>query len=62
MGHAASMGLVAMAAFMYLGLWAWFRQHNRRKASGKEDYKVQGMSEEEAQELGEHNPAFRYSY
>lgn len=30
--------------------------------TGKEDYRVQGMTEEEAEELGEHNPRFLYTY
>ncbi|OJJ02822.1 hypothetical protein ASPVEDRAFT_29369 [Aspergillus versicolor CBS 583.65] len=61
-GHAVSMGLVAMAALIYLAFWAWFRRQNRRKMDGKEDYRVQGMTEEEAEELGEHNPRFLYTY
>jgi hypothetical protein len=56
------MGLVAMAALIYLAFWAWFRRQNRRKMDGKEDYRVQGMTEEEAEELGEHNPRFLYTY
>lgn len=62
MGHAVSMGMVAMSAIIYLLLWAWFRNQNRKKASGKEDYKIEGMSDDEAQELGEHNPRFIYAY
>jgi hypothetical protein len=42
-------------------MWAWFRRQNRRKLAGKDDHKIQGMTEEEAEELGEHNPRFIYS-
>jgi hypothetical protein len=61
-GHAVSMGLVAMSAIIYLAFWAFFHRQNKRKLEGKEDYKVAGMTEEEAEELGEHNPKFLYTY
>ncbi|KAL4867472.1 hypothetical protein BDV12DRAFT_171260 [Aspergillus spectabilis] len=61
-GHAVSMALVAMSAAVYLAFWAWFRRQNRRKLAGKEDYRVENMTEEEAEELGEHNPRFLYTY
>jgi len=61
-GHAVSMAMVAMSAVIYLTLWAWFRRQNKRKLDGKDDHKIQGMTEEEAEELGEHNPRFIYAY
>ncbi|CBF81477.1 allantoate permease family MFS transporter [Aspergillus nidulans FGSC A4] len=61
-GHAVSMGLVAMSAVIYLLFWAWFRRQNKRKREGKEDWRVEGMTQEEAEELGEHNPRFIYTY
>jgi hypothetical protein len=56
------MAMAAMSAVTFLGLWAWFRRQNRRKLSGLEDHKAEGMTEEEAEELGEHNPRFLYAY
>ncbi|KAM0549433.1 hypothetical protein ACHAPJ_009419 [Fusarium lateritium] len=61
-GHAISMALVAMSSIIYMAFWAYFRQQNKRKMEGKEDHRIQGMTEEEAEELGEHNPAFHYTY
>ncbi|GAB7335317.1 hypothetical protein MBLNU13_g07715t1 [Cladosporium sp. NU13] len=61
-GHAISMAMAAMSAVIFLGLWAWFRRQNRQKLSGLEDHKAEGMTEEEAEELGEHNPRFLYAY
>ena len=61
-GHAVSMALVAMSSFIYLAFWAWFRRQNKRKDEGKEDWRIQGLTEEEAEELGEHNPRFHYTY
>ncbi len=56
------MALIAMSTVIYLAFWAWFRRQNQRKKSGKEDYRIQGLTEEEAEELGEHNPQFYYTY
>ncbi|KAI5459137.1 major facilitator superfamily domain-containing protein [Mariannaea sp. PMI_226] len=61
-GHAVSMALVAMSSALYLVFWLWFRHKNQRKLAGKEDYKVQGMQQEEIEEMGEHNPRFLYTY
>ncbi|CAI6086878.1 hypothetical protein V2G26_009616 [Clonostachys chloroleuca] len=61
-GHAISMGLIALSSVVYILFWAWFRHQNRRKAAGKDDHKIQGMTEEEAEELGEENPRFKYTY
>ncbi|KAF5970476.1 allantoate permease [Fusarium bulbicola] len=61
-GHAISMALVAMSSLIYMAFWAWFRRQNQRKVEGKEDHRIQGLTEEEAEELGEHNPRFHYTY
>jgi hypothetical protein len=61
-GHAISMAMAGMSAVIFLGMWAWFRRQNRRKLAGLDDHKVEGMTEEEAEELGEHNPRFLYAY
>lgn len=54
--------MIGMSAFIYLVMWWWFRRQNQRKMDGKEDYRVEGMSDEEIEELGEHNPRYRYTY
>lgn len=56
------MAMVAMSAVIYLAFWAYFRHQNKRKLEGKDDHKVQGMSQEEIEEMGEHNPRFLYTY
>lgn len=56
------MGLIALSSVVYILFWGWFRHQNRRKAAGKDDYKVEGLTEEEAEELGEENPRFMYTY
>lgn len=54
--------MMAMAACIYLILWFYFRGRNQAKRDGKEDHKAQGLTEEEAEELGEHNPRYMYTY
>lgn len=56
------MGFVAMSTCIYIAFWLWFRQENKRRAEGKLDEKVRDLTEEEIEELGEHNPRFRYTY
>jgi hypothetical protein len=56
------MALIAMSSVIYLSFWWYFSTLNKRKREGKEDHKVQGMAEEEIEELGEHNPRFMYTY
>lgn len=54
--------MIAMSACIYIVMWAYFRRQNRRRIAGKEDHTVEGMSDEEIEELGEHNPRYRYTY
>ncbi|KAH6695606.1 high-affinity nicotinic acid transporter [Plectosphaerella plurivora] len=61
-GHSISMAFVCLSACIYMAFWAYFRHLNKRRDEGKEDHTVEGMTEEEIQELGEHNPRFRYTY
>lgn len=56
------MGFMALASIIYLILWAHFRRQNKKRDAGELDHTVQGMSDEEIQELGEHNPEYRYTY
>lgn len=62
MGHAYSMAMVAMSTAIFLFLWLHFRNANQRKLQGKEDHRIAGLTEEEAEELGEHNPKYMYTY
>ena len=56
------MALMLMATLIYLFFWGYFRHLNMRREEGKEDYKVQGMTDEEIDELGDESPRFRYTY
>lgn len=61
MGHAVTLGLTAFSALIFAFMWFWYARINKGRAAGKEDYKIEGMSEEEVQEMGDRNPRFRYT-
>ena len=61
MGHGVTLALTAFSAMIYLFMWFWYWRVNNNRAAGKEDYKIEGMTEEEIQEMGDRNPRFRYT-
>ena len=60
-GYGASIGLLVLGVILYTSLHFWYRNQNKRKVEGKEDYRMEGLSEEEINELGEHNPRYLYT-
>ncbi|RSL49944.1 hypothetical protein CEP54_012169 [Fusarium duplospermum] len=62
LGHSVSMAMILMAMVLYLAMGMWFRHVNKRRASGNDDHRVEGMTEEEIAELGEDNPEYRYTW
>ena len=60
-GYGASIGLPALGAGTFAALHFWYRNQNKKKLQGKEDYRMEGLSEKEIAELGEHNPRFLYT-
>lgn len=60
-GYAATIGMLALAMVIHTAVYLHFRRKNQRKLSGKEDWRIQGMTEEEAAELGEDNPRYLYT-
>ncbi|EEU41775.1 uncharacterized protein NECHADRAFT_97849 [Fusarium vanettenii 77-13-4] len=61
-GHSVSMAMILMAMVLFLTMGLWFRHANGRRASGDDDHLVEGMTDEEIAELGEDNPAYRYTW
>ncbi|KAI9933874.1 hypothetical protein AWENTII_000211 [Aspergillus wentii] len=59
-GNAVTLSLVGFAGVVYGLMWLYYRQANKRRASGLEDDKIAGKSEEEIQEMGDHNPRFQF--
>ncbi|KAL1959099.1 hypothetical protein VTO42DRAFT_2886 [Malbranchea cinnamomea] len=61
MGHAVTLSLTGFSLIVYAFMWYWYSRINRNRDAGKEDYKIEGMSENEIQEMGDRNPRFRYT-
>lgn len=60
-GYGATIGMLALALGIHITLWFVLRRANQRKLSGKEDWRIEGKTEEEAAELGEDNPKYLYT-
>jgi MFS family permease len=60
-GYGATIGLLVVGVIIYTSLYLWYRNANKRKLEGKEDYRMEGLTEEQIAELGEQNPRFFYS-
>lgn len=60
-GYGATIVLLAFIAGVYTTLHFWYRTQNKTKLEGSEDYRMEGLSDEEISELGEHNPRFLYT-
>lgn len=53
--------MVAFASAVYAFMWWYFARVNARRARGEEDYKIEGMTEEQIAELGDDSPRFMYT-
>ncbi|KAF2021638.1 MFS general substrate transporter [Aaosphaeria arxii CBS 175.79] len=60
-GYGATIGLLAFASVIYVILHMYLRNANKRKISGKEDWRIEGKTEEEAAEMGDLNPKYLYT-
>lgn len=60
-GYGATIGLLSLGIAIYIALHLYFRMMNKRKLSGKEDWRMEGKTEEEIAELGEDNPRYLYT-
>lgn len=60
-GYGATMGLLVLSVCLHTFVYFYWRRGNARKLSGKEDWRMEGLSEEQIAELGEHNPRYIYT-
>lgn len=60
-GYNATIALLALGASIYIALNFCYRKQAKRKLEGKEEWRMEGLSEEEIAELGEHNPRTFYT-
>jgi hypothetical protein len=61
MGHGTTLALVAMSCIIFGSMSTYFAVKNKRRREGKEDHKVQGMTEEQIAELGDESPRYMYT-
>lgn len=52
--------MVAYGTLSFAFMWGYYTWINKRRAEGKEDYKISGLSEEEVEEMGDNSPRFFY--
>ncbi|KAK4912733.1 hypothetical protein LTR66_017262, partial [Elasticomyces elasticus] len=60
-GHAVSLAMVAWAVCVYAFMAWYFTARNRERRDGKEDHKIQGMSDEQISELGDESPRYIFT-
>jgi len=54
--------MVAMAICCWAFMSFYLRAKNKRRADGKEDFKMNGRTEEELKEMGDASPHYVYTY
>uniref|UniRef100_A0A0B7KJV9 Major facilitator superfamily (MFS) profile domain-containing protein n=1 Tax=Bionectria ochroleuca TaxID=29856 RepID=A0A0B7KJV9_BIOOC len=60
-GYAVSIGLLAVGMTTFGSLSYYLHTVNQRRRAGKEDYKIEGMSDAEIDALGDKSPRFMYT-
>lgn len=60
-GYGASIGMLCLAVAIHTTVYLHFKRLNKRKLSGQEDWRLEGKTEEEINEMGEHNPKYLYT-
>ncbi|KAF7549276.1 hypothetical protein G7Z17_g6484 [Cylindrodendrum hubeiense] len=60
-GYAASMGMLAVSLTLNVILHLHFKRQNKLRDEGKQDYLIQGKTQEEIEAMGEKSPRFRFA-
>ncbi|KAI5288519.1 hypothetical protein KEM54_005149 [Ascosphaera aggregata] len=60
-GHGFTLAVTFMSACIYAYLSWHYGKINRRRDQGLEDYKMEGLLDDEVSEMGDRNPKFRYT-
>lgn len=61
MGHAVTIAVLAFSAVVSGVLWWGMVNINKRRAAGKEDGKMSGLTDEQIDELGDESPRYIYA-
>ncbi|KAF8339857.1 putative MFS transporter [Cantharellus anzutake] len=59
-GHTISLAMVSMSTALYAILWYSYTRANATRARGEEDWKLDGKTDEEVEEMGDESPRFVY--
>ena len=59
-GYAATIGLLYFTVSVYSTLHIYFRVVNARRERGEEDWKREGKSASDLEEMGSNSPDYRY--
>ena len=62
LGFGLSLGLIWLCCLSCIALFAFLVTENRLREKGGRDYRLQGLTEEEQENLGDAHPGFRFSY
>lgn len=60
-GYSATLGMLGFMMCIHLALHLHFKSKNKRKLAGLEDWRMEGKTEEEINEMGEFNPRYLYT-
>ena len=54
------MAMLVFGVVSFGFMWLYYIFVNKRRAAGKEDHKIRGLTDEEVEELGDRSPRFVY--
>ncbi|KAI5360651.1 Putative MFS transporter superfamily [Septoria linicola] len=60
-GYAVAIALLGLSGSLFTGMHFYWRRRNTNKRAGKEDWRAEGLSEEEVKELGDKNPNYFFT-
>jgi hypothetical protein len=60
-GYGVSIACVFTSACIFTFMSTYYKRVNKRRAEGKEDWKMEGKTEEEIKEMGDWSPRYIYS-
>jgi sugar phosphate permease len=59
-GYGTSIGLLTVSLISYTTLHFYFKKQNAERKAGKQDWKLEGRSEDEVAEMGDESPRYIY--
>lgn len=60
-GYGVSIAAVGVSSVIFTGMTVYYRGINRGRSEGREDWKVEGKTEDEVNEMGDKSPRYVYA-